>query len=87
MANWFTFPKKTGKECCQNRCSADYLRGSVPKYGENGSLPLKKGKTCDVRLSNLYGWEYGRQTCIANEGAIYENCRSNCKLSNLCKTL
>ena len=23
----------------------------------------------------------------ATTGAIYENCRSNCKLSNLCKTL
>ena len=42
VANWFTFPKRTGKECCQNRCSADFLRGSVPEYGRNGSLPLKK---------------------------------------------
>ena len=44
VANWFTFPKRTGKECCQNRCSADFLRGSVPEYGRNGSLPLKKPK-------------------------------------------
>ena len=84
------FPRKTGPEMQEEGSRAGFAGGKCIKnaikwftfrIGETGERTTQCSRCSPLALPD------GRQACIGNEGAIYENCWSSRKLLNLHKIL